>query len=597
MPERRQRLIVLAAALGVVLLMAVRKTADWDVWFHLAIGRAALAHGPALDHDLFSYATAGTVPWRYKDLLAAILLYAGFSRLGFVWFALVEGATVAAMGAGLWLCLPPPRRSPVAWLLALAVLAAAIAPRVCPRPLLFSLAGFVLMLGLVERARRAAEDERPAALGRAFAPLIVLQWVWAALHREAMVGLALLVGFALYLTLTRLVAAVPPLGRLAALRASTRAVWAGWLTAAAALGATLANPSGVSLLSSSVDLAGSHLYRYLIAEWETLGPAALAREFPLTVALALAAGGGLLVRLVLAWRRVEARPPVDLWHLGCWLLFASLGLTTIRWLPEVASTSAAVGLLLLVDLGARLAARPRPRGLALLAAVAALALVGATHPQPLGLGERRDRFPSGALAFAAAHGLHQRVVNAYPFGGYVMWKGWPRFQVLVDGRADTVYRAAFIRDALLAERDPRRFAAMRAVDHADWVLALNKSMDESHRFLAADPKWSLVYWSEAALVYVRRDAYPALEPLRFRLLPRLLFRTSAEVAPLFASLRGHPAELDEMERELLRLTAASPDGRRANSMLLLFYDRAGPAYRERRARVLQHLVELGGPRP
>jgi hypothetical protein len=169
--------------------------------------------------------------------------------------------------------------------------------------------------------------------------------------------------------------------------------------------------------------------------------------------------------------------------------------------------------------------------------------------------------------------------------------------VLVDGRADTVYRPAFIWDALVAERDPARFAAMRAADGADWVLALNKPGDESHRFLAADPAWRLVYWSEAALVWVRADAYPELAPLAFRWVPRLMQRGADAIAATLAPLASEPLARAEVERELLRLIAASPDGVRANALLALFYETMGPAYRAERDRVLAHLVDVAGGHP
>jgi hypothetical protein len=571
-PHRFARAARLAAAAGLVALMALRRTADWDAYMHLAIGRAALQAGWRLPHDLFSY-SAGVTDWRYKDLGADVLFYVGFTRLGYAWFAVLKALAAAAMGAALWLAQPRGRRHGAAWLLAWAALLAAVAHRFAERPQLFSLALFVTLLALIERRRAARADGAPLDRPGDWLPLVALQWAWAQLHREAMVGLVTLAGFALYWTLTR---------------APRRALAAAWLTAAAATAVSMLNVNGARLWSSSVGLASSPLYRQMLSEWEGLGPLELVRQYPVAALLALSAALALGARALAGrWRAA----PVDLWHVGAWLGLAAATRLTLRWLPALASLSALIDLLLL---GEQIAGwqGTRPRGATLLAALGGLTLVAATHPQPFGLGEKRDRFPAGALAFARQHGLHQRVVNAYVFGGYVVWTGWPGLRVLVDGRADTVYRPDFVWDALAAERDAGRFAAMRAADGADWVLALGKSGDETHRFLARDPAWRLVYWSEAALVWVRADAYPELAPLALGWVPRLIDASGDAVVAMLAPVTHDATARAGVEAELLRMTAASPDGRRANALLALFYDTMGPAYRDKRDRVLDHLARL-----
>ena len=39
---------------------------------------------------------------------------------------------------------------------------------------------------------------------------------------------------------------------------------------------------------------------------------------------------------------------------------------------------------------------------------------------------------------------------------------------------------------------------MRREDGATWVVASNRLGQQTHMFLADDPRWALVYWSEAA---------------------------------------------------------------------------------------------------
>lgn len=630
-----ERLVYGAAAALLCLVIGVRATASYDLYFHMSIGRAAL-EGRGLSQDVFSYAADGVLPWRYKDLVAAVLLYAGYQRLSFAWFALLKGLCAAGLATALYLAPRRDERGGAAWLVGLCGLLLAVQYRIVERPLLFSMVGFALMLALIDRARRQiAPGPAPTPTGRmlvrAALPLLGLQWAWAQLHREALVGLVLLGGLAAYLGLGFLLGRVP-LGQAPWARALWRVrpggAWVLWALGlwVTAMGLCLVNPSGVALYQTSVSLAGSDLFRHLLSEWQPLGLVGLCQDFPAAVLLCVLALGLLLHHLVAA----DATRDLDAWHLGALLLFTGLSTTTIRWVPFAATTAAVILVQLAPGWGQRLLSRvsqtgqtdqadqpgqpgqagqpgrTAPRGAAVLLGLLSVVLLyqrSARSFRP-GLGEQPDRFPAGALSFARAHGLSARVANAFPLGGYVMFHGAGRFQVLVDGRTETVYRPEHVADCLLSEHDPVRFAAARARDGADWVLAQNKAGEPSHEFLLSDSAWMLVYWSEPALIYVRRDRYPQLQAQQLRRVPDLLFREGAQIAAAMAAMARAPALREELLAELLRLVEASPDGVRSNTLLALFYEilaeAGGPdagRYRERRAQVLGHLLEARGDHP
>jgi hypothetical protein len=135
-----------------------------------------------------------------------------------------------------------------------------------------------------------------------------------------------------------------------------------------------------------------------------------------------------------------------------------------------------------------------------------------------------------------------------------------------------------------AERDAGVFAVLRAEDGADWVLAANHPGSESHRFLADVPGWGLAFHSDAALVWVRRDAYPSLPLLRF--VPGLL----RDGLPATLARVRAAGETDALVDELERVLADDPTGISAHLWLARAYDGLGRA--DRRDQVMRHLLEV-----
>src|SRR5512137_1283364 len=97
-PSMRQ---VLTAAMfaALALVAGVSQTRDPDVFWHLQVGRVALSQLTTIPADVFSYSQAGA-PWAHKDLVADVLLYAGFAQLGYVWLLVLKVLAVAGLAFG-----------------------------------------------------------------------------------------------------------------------------------------------------------------------------------------------------------------------------------------------------------------------------------------------------------------------------------------------------------------------------------------------------------------------------------------------------------------------------------------------------------------
>jgi hypothetical protein len=128
---------------------------------------------------------------------------------------------------------------------------------------------------------------------------------------------------------------------------------------------------------------------------------------------------------------------------------------------------------------------------------------------------------------------------------------------------------------------------MRQQDGAEVVVAANAPGRMTHAFLADDPAWALVFWSDPATVWVKRAAYPQLSSLSFTLDPRAI---DTSVARAISS--GHAQQVSV---ELARMLEASPQSVRALSALATEYHLLGDAVA--RDKVMQTLEALAPDHP
>jgi hypothetical protein len=114
-------------------------------------------------------------------------------------------------------------------------------------------------------------------------------------------------------------------------------------------------------------------------------------------------------------------------------------------------------------------------------------------------------FPTAAVSFLAAHHPSAPLLNNYNWGGYLIWKLYPQYQVFVDGRAD-VYGDAFLhrladiyyiqhnwKDALA----PYNVCTVMLPPDAPLITALREQ-----------PDWKTVYTDKQAIVLTRVATCP-----------------------------------------------------------------------------------------
>ncbi len=431
-----------------LLLSFTQPVANNDIGFHLRIGGDLLRSGHVPAADAWSF-TAPGAPYVDQEWGSQALLWLLHEAGGPPALSLFEGLCVAGAFLALLGAMPGPLPLRLGILLLATPLAAAHA---MARP---HVLGWLLLAVLLRFQARGPAWRIPL--------LLVL---WANLHASFALGVVL-----------------------AAFHFLERRQWT-WL--AASLLAPLPNPAGWRLYAFLPGIRDLPLS--LLGEFQPLAPDSPAFwAWTLYAALLLAGLAGA--------RRFR---PLELLRVGGLL---ALGFSAMRY-PVVAALALAP---LLAELWAPRFA-PRPFLPWLLAGCILLGTGLRVRDARAGrLGIDPDALPVAATRFLLESGVEGPLFNDYNFGGYLLWKAWPRFRVFVDGRMD-VYRGAPLDDYLLAldakpgweeVLDRRGIRCVLVRTHRDLVRALD-----------AGPAWEAVYFDGIAAAFVRRGDFPGVRRLR-----------------------------------------------------------------------------------
>lgn len=261
--------------------------------------------------------------------------------------------------------------------------------------------------------------------------------------------------------------------------------------------------------------------------------------------------------LALAWRRVK---------LSDWILFAvfsAAALTAFRNIALVAFLAP----VLIASYWPWRRALPALAAPAIAAALALALVAGVWQGKFFQLRAALWRFPEGAARFLVDHRITEPMFNTYEYGGYLLWRLWPRQKTFLDGRAlnESVYKDY---QRVIAESRPvreqvldRYGAGVIVVNAFEYTTGVVYPLVVS---LAdrAETGWQLVYHDPQALVFLRHP------PPGMRVLDR-----SQVVGHLEAECRlylEHDPELCLCARTLGFLFLQAGDRPRAQRSLALY---------------------------
>ena len=478
-PRRRLHLTLAALAAVLALGLLSPEIRDSDFWWHLRTGQYIVETRSLPVPDPFAYTTAGAPPAyageaavrRFNlthEWLAQAFLYTAWRAAGFAGVVLLRALLLAAFcGLAGWVAW---RRSGIldrAWMAGLAAAAVAV-PFALDRPQLFTYLFLAATVAILESRRR----------WWLLPPLFL---IWANCHGGFFLGWIVLAAYCAEALVAR--ARHTPL-------AEERPLW---LCSAGAVLVSGINPNGFRAIEVLLLYRASPMQTHLL-EWArpALWPPPL---FAVLAAAALAA-------------MIRARRTV---RVADWLLlgaFAAAAFTAERNTIFIAFFAP-------VFLAAYLPWKcplPAAAGWAAGLALAAGIVWGTAAGDFFQLRAADWRYPAGAADFLAAHHVTGRMFNTYEYGGYLIWRLWPRQRVFIDGRAlsdrvfDDYARILYNHD------DSGGKSAPQLLDqYGVQVILMNtfEYVTGTVYLLApalADPaqtEWRLVYRDPQALVWMR----------------------------------------------------------------------------------------------
>ncbi len=493
--------------------LADRPILDTDYFWHLRTGALIADTGQVPRVDAYSYSAPGArwidLHWLFQLGLYEIYQAGGHQAnrtAGFVLACAIVG--VCALGS--WR-----RDRPALCGLALALLVTTACVRFLLRPDTVSLLLTAIVLGLLRRDERAND--------RWVFAIVPIQLLWANLHGLQAVGIAV-IGMALVGE-----AVAPWFGIGRPVRGDRIARLC--IVLGLAVGAALMNPNGVDgallplrQLAMIGPGAGAGVFARAIDELRS--PLAALDANSATALATFAALAVLsLAALLLDRRRFSVFDAL------VWVSFAFLAFSAVRNIALFAVASAPI----LVEHGGRWLdetsriSRPRQRlfgaatlaGLALVAgAVVAIDVARAGGPRGSSSTAFADFwFPERAVDWIAGHRPPGPIYHRMGDGGYLIWRLWPTYPVLVDGRLEVYGEQLYADIEVTDDGGPAAFERLDGRYHFGTALIHFGLFREPALFawLAAQPAWRLVQLDEVAAVFVRTDAaeqagWPAVNP-------------------------------------------------------------------------------------
>jgi len=461
-PSDRSRTILWVTVCAFVGLTAaaIAPIRSNDYFWHLATGRWIVEHRAVPLTDPFGVASSRE-PWINDEWLFDVGVYPVFSiggHAGVAWaLAIATAALFCAMLVLLQRRAGEGAGAPVSAVALLIVICWYGAEGwLRERPSAAGAACLAVVLMLVSRPRR------PWRIAALFATTVV----WANVHPSALIA-PVVVGLS----------------------------GAGAIAVVATAIALLANPYGIHGVLAPIRLVNLiRLGDFHNEEWAPSTPA----EFPLFYAIVIAA------LLLFAMRRRRE-------DLGRFLVFALLTILAMRFCRNQALFFVALPLL------AGPAIPPLKKRIERLAAVAAAAILIAILANAwFHNGIDRSKFPVDAVARLRASGLPGRIYNTYGLGGFLIWNFYPERRVITDGRnelyvAYNIEHNRALRDLREWHRFIRKWDLRLAVfDYNRPPVRLENGREVPPALVYFPPReWALIAIDPVAMVFARRDAYPA----------------------------------------------------------------------------------------
>ncbi|MDD5431560.1 MAG: tetratricopeptide repeat protein [Candidatus Omnitrophica bacterium] len=124
----------------------------------------------------------------------------------------------------------------------------------------------------------------------------------------------------------------------------------------------------------------------------------------------------------------------------------------------------------------------------------------------LGCGIDNRRFPVKAVDFVINNNLPDNILNDFNSGAYLIYKGYPKIKVFIDGRTE-VYGEVFYRDYQEAMDGKRAvFEKLVSKYNVNTIILSTLSNTKIYSivpYIYKNPQWRLVFFDDAGVVFLR----------------------------------------------------------------------------------------------
>jgi len=457
-----------------IFAFAVPTIPSADMWWHLSTGRYVVQNHAVPHTEPFSATIAGK-PWTAHEWLSGVVFYLAYALLGSAGPLLL---TACVLTLAFWYSYQRSEGPLPARLFALALGVAATTPIFSVRPQIFTYALAAIFLVVLTRY-----FEKGSYKILFWLPALTILWV--NFHGGYVLGLTIILLYAAGAVADWLIGGED--------KATTKRRVVALLSACAAcLAVVPLNPNGLELYVYPVVTLRAWSAQTDIFEWRSPDfHLAIFRPFALLL---------LLTITVLALSPKRPKPSQVL----LFVFFSLSALYGMRNLPffvlvafPLLGEYAVLPDWKLPALNHKL--KTGLQAAALLVIAFASAKIVSNH---IGaeLDREQSRFPARAASFLDTQKLPAPIFNAYDFGGYLIWRLYPRYRVYIDGRTDLYGRAFFDQFLQVYEvtDDPRP-----VLDRDGIRTVLVEPQSNLARFLRTQSNWKLVYEDPTAVIFSR----------------------------------------------------------------------------------------------
>ncbi len=483
-PARIFLLVLVAATFG----LQLHPLGDPDIFVHMRDGRYWMEHGLRFGEDPFTY----TVPGKSIDKIEVLFctgLYLAWKTLGFNGLILLKAAlmTAALILLGLLIYRRWPNLGVMGLLWALALFPPTLLGYFRERPHLFTYFFLLVSLLFLDDYRRADAAAEPAARRRLWW-LPALTVLWVNLHPGFIVLFAFLGSQWLEDGVGYLRRGDPA--------ARKRLLTLTWISLAV-FAAGMLNPLGPGIYRYATEHVSSEVFLKFIAEW---APVTFAKHPDFFLLL-----GGVWLLQGLAYRRARLHEVLPM------LAFSYLAVKSYRNIPLFIIAAWPATAANLRDLWSRwfgsLKFAPSRRRQALLLGTVLLLLLTAgayASGKVLRLGLLRNYYPFEAIDWFRQQPFQGRVLAPIHWADYLSWLTHGRDKVFMDGRL-MLYGEDIFKDYIQIYSGQKQALALLDQYRVQGIFVRLKEDAALCPRLDDSGKWSLVYWDQLCLIYIRND--------------------------------------------------------------------------------------------